>query len=569
MIVLGYNCYVFDSAACLFRDGKIIAAAQEERFCRRKGTGEFPKLAIDYCLKEAGISIDDVDHVAFYWDPLIGLPQRFIQILKGFPRTLNFWSSHSGKWWSLFRAEQELRREFPSVQGKSKFKFHNVKHHISHAAGTFFISPFEESCILVMDGSGEISSTSLAIGKKDQIETLEEVPFPHSMGYLYVSLTHYLGFKPDSDEYKVMALTSMGESSEYYEKFCDIIKLKDNGLYEFDLSYFNYQKGIREPWVSQKFIKEFGPLRKKGEELTDRHRNIAWALQKRLQDVALHAADYMYEKSKIPNLVLGGGCALNCVMNEFLQQNSKFENVWVVPAPNDAGTGIGAATWVFSHQLKRPRKYVMDSAYLGPEFSNEECKEALDRQNIEAQHFTEDQLVKEVAQLISQGQVVGWFQGRAEFGPRALGNRSILADPRRQDMKDILNAKIKHRESFRPFAPAVKEDKVQDYFKNGRPLPFMVFVVPIQPDKIEQIPAVSHSDGTARVQTVSPQSNPKFYSLIDAFDQLTGTPMLVNTSFNDSGEPIVNTPDDALRSFRATNLDYLVLGDYLISRNSL
>jgi carbamoyltransferase len=569
MVILGYNCYVFDSAACLVVDGKVVAAVQEERLTRKKGTGDFPENAIRYCLDSQGLSIDDVDQVAFYWQPLLGIHHRFIQIFKNLPHSLNFWSSHSDKWLSMFFAEKELRKRFPSKNKKSKFHFRNVPHHIAHAAGSFFISPYEKSAILVMDGSGEITSTSLAVGSADQIKILKEIPFPHSMGYLYVALTHYLGFKPDSDEYKVMALASMGERSVYYDEFCKIIQLKESGGYRFDLSYFNYQKGIKSPWVSQKFIDIMGPLREKNSKLEKRQYDIAWALQKRLEDVSLHCAEFLHEQTGLETLSIGGGCGLNCVMNEVLRQKSSFKNIWAVPAPHDAGTSIGAALWVQNHILKQPRKYIMEDAYLGPSFSDEAIESVLRDQSIPFVKLEDKELFESVAEFIAEGKVIGWFQGRSEFGPRALGNRSLLADPRRDDMKDIMNKKIKHREAFRPFAPACLEEKVKDYFVEGRKLPFMVFVLSAKKEVASKIPAVVHTDGTSRVQTVNKTQNPRFYSLISAFEKKTGIPMLLNTSFNDSGEPIVNTPAEALRTFKATNLDCLVLGSYLVLRKEI
>ncbi len=569
MVILGYNCYVFDSAACLVVDGQVVAAVQEERLTRKKGTGDFPEKAIQYCLDSQGLSIDDVDHVAFYWQPFLGIHHRFFQIFKNLPHSLKFWGSHSDKWLSMFSTEKELRKRFPSKNKKAKFQFHNVPHHIAHGAGSFFISPFEESAILVMDGSGEITSTSLARGKSDQIDILKEIPFPHSMGYLYVSLTHYLGFKPDSDEYKVMALASMGERSVYYDEFCKIVQLKEGGEYRFDLSYFNYQKGIKDPWVSQKFIDIMGPLRKKNEELEKRHYDMAWALQKRLEDVSLHCADFLHQETGLETLSIGGGCGLNCVMNEVLREKSSFKNIWAVPAPHDAGTSIGAALWVQNHVLKKPRKYIMENAYLGPSFGDKAIESVLKNQSIPFTKLEDDKLFESVADLIAEGKVIGWFQGRSEFGPRALGNRSLLADPRRDDMKDIMNKKIKHREAFRPFAPACLEEKAKEYFIEGRKLPFMVFVLSAKKEMASKIPAVVHTDGTSRVQTVNKTQNPRFYSLISAFEKKTGVPMLLNTSFNDSGEPIVNTPGEALRTFKATNLDCLVLGSYLVLRKDI
>lgn len=570
MLILGFNCYVFDSAACILRDGKLIAAAQEERFCRRKGTGEFPKNAIQFCLDEAGVTIDDLDHVGFYWQPYHGFHKRIAQLISVIPYSLNFWGSHYSKWTSLVRAEGELRKQFPSARlSKSRFEFHRVRHHLAHAAGSFFVSPYEKAAIMVFDGSGEIHSTSLLMGEGNRIQTLKSVQFPHSMGYVYVALTHYLGFKPDSDEYKVMALASMGEESQFYETFKKIVRLESEGRFSLDLRYFNFHKGIRDPWVSKRFIREFGPLRIPNSSIETRQQNIAWALQRRLEDVVLHSADYLYRETQAEALVLSGGCMLNSVMNERLYNDSKFTNVWTVPAPNDAGTSIGAAMWVHNCIHNRPRNSIFDSAYLGPQFSESEIENILEIHRLPIQKLDQETLLQQTAKDLAEGKVIGWFQGRAEFGPRALGNRSILADPRSEEMKGILNAKIKHRESFRPFAPAILEHRAKDYFVKARRLPFMLFVLPVRTEKRLEIPAVIHEDGTARVQTVTAEDNPLFYGLIEEFSRLTGVPALLNTSFNDAGEPIVNSPEDAIKSFQRTNLDLLVLGSYLIYREDL
>jgi carbamoyltransferase len=565
LIILGFCAYVFDSAACLIIDGELIAASQEERFTREKNTGDFPKESIDFCLKKVGITIEDVDHVAFYWEPFLGLKERVLQIFKGLPHTLNFWNSHSSKWLSMVLAENELKKNF---KGKHRFTFHNINHHISHAASTFLVSPYEKANIIVMDGSGEIVSTSFGYASDRDIDLPHQIKFPESMGYVYVSLTQYLGFKPDSDEYKVMALASMGQESKYYDLFKDVINLEEDGHYSINLKYFNYQLGIREPWVSKKFIKEFGPIRmaNSSEDLTQRHFDIAWALQKRLEDVAIHMANILYEKNPCDNLVISGGCALNCVMNEKLLQKTPYKNVWTNSAPHDAGTCIGAAMYVHNNILDRPRTFQYNSALWGAEYTEIEIEKVIKANNYAYQTFTEEELYKKAAQVISDGAIIGWFQGRTEFGPRALGNRSILADPRTIEMKEKINARIKHREEFRPFAPAILEEHSHDFFKISRKIPFMTSVVEANTEKLDKMQAVIHFNNTSRVQTVEEEVNPKFYKLIKAFYNITNTPLLLNTSFNDNGEPIVNSPEDALKSFRKTNLDYLFIGNFLIEK---
>jgi carbamoyltransferase len=566
MLILAYNGYVFDSAACLVRDGELLSAVQEERFVRRKFTGEFPEQSIRYCLEQAGATLADVDHVAFYWEPFHQLHRRLGQIASTLPASLRYWSSHSGKWWSMLRTESELVRRIAPPGARLRHRFHFVRHHLAHAASAFFVSPWERAAILTLDGAGEMSSGVLASGEDRRIEILREVRYPHSMGYVYVSLTHYLGFTPDSDEYKVMALASYGGPSRYYDLFREIITLRPDGGFSVDSRYFAYQTGRRDPWVSDRFVEEFGPLRKRGEPVAERHQAIAWALQRRLEDVALHAARTLHATTKARHLCLAGGVALNSVMNQRLRAEGPFEDVFVPPAPNDAGTPIGAAYYVRHQVLGEPRSYVFRSPYLGPEHSDEACAAALREAGLESELLDEESLAARVAALLAEGRIVGWYQGRMEIGPRALGNRSILADPRRADMQDIVNERIKHREPFRPFAPAVLEEAAGEFFLDARPLPYMIFVLPVRAEKRDVIPAVVHVDGTARVQTVSRELNPRFHRLIAAFGARTGVPVLLNTSFNDNGEPIVESPAAAVRSFRSTNLDHLVLGRRLVTR---
>lgn len=578
MYILGFCAYVFDSSACLIKDGEIIAAAQEERFTRVKNTGDFPLHAIKFCLSHANISIEEVDHVTFYWQPFVGLTDRILQIIKGIPHTLNFWDSHSDKWMDMVKAKKTLKEHFP---GKHKFEFHNIRHHNAHAASTYFVSPFKEANLIVMDGSGEIECTSLGTAQENKINLYKKLKFPHSLGYLYVALTHYLGFKPDSDEYKVMAMASMGEESHYYDLFKKIITLTNDGLYKFDLSYFNFQKGIRNPWVSKKFIAEFGPLRIREPNslvntgpLEKRHYDIAFALQKRLEDVAIHMATKLYEESPHPHLLLSGGVALNCVMNEVLRKNTPYENVWTISAPHDAGTSLGGALYFYHQTLSNPRSYTYKTSALGPEFTDDEIEKAFQGlgeevlAQLKIQKLPHEDLCDVASERLLKGEIVGWFQGRTEFGPRALGSRSILADPRSEEMKNKINAKIKHREAFRPFAPAILKEKAHLFFKieKEREIPFMTHVVQARQDKKEKIAAVVHFDGTSRVQTVDKKVSPLFYQLIQSFEDKTSIPALLNTSFNDNGEPIVNSPEDAFKSFQSTNLDCLFIGNYYVEK---
>lgn len=569
MYILAYNCYVFNAAACLLKDGDLIAYAQEERFTRKKHTGDFPIHSINYCLKEAGITINDVDYIGFHWQPFHKFHLRIAQVIKNFPKSLKMYNTYSGEWIHMVYAKKLFQKHFAAeLQNRTKpFKFFRVKHPICHAASAFLVSPFKEAAILTMDGSGEIASTTISVGEGNTIKTIKEINFPHSLGYIFVAITHYLGFMPNSDEYKLMSLKSYGQQDHFYDEVKQIIQLTSPGEYSVDLSYFNYDKGIRDPWVSEKFIKIFGPIREQDEPITSRHENIAWAFQKRLEDVAMHIAKYIYDETKKDYLCIAGGTALNSVMNGKLLKDGPFKDIFVQPAANDAGTCIGSAYYIYNTILNNPRNFVFNTAYLGPKFNNEEIKVLLDSKGVKYKYFEkEDELLNNTAKLIADGNVIGWFQGRMELGPRALGARSILADPRRQDMQDILNLKVKHREGFRPFAPSVLEEYAQEYFDCDRPSPYMLFVVDVKKDMHDKVPAITHVDGTARFQTVNKLQSPRYWKLIKEFQELTSVPVVVNTSFNVMGEPIVCSPEEALRCFQSTGIDHLVVENFIIEK---
>ncbi len=564
MYILGFNCNVYNSAACLIKDGEIIAAAQEERFTREKNTGDFPKYSIEYCLREAGIGLGEVDHVSFHWRPFHHFPRRLLQIASGLPDSVRFLNSHGGRFMQMVTAPQILARHFPVPVGQRKYRFHRVHHHVCHGSSAFFCSPYDEAAILTVDGSGEMASSTLGIGRGQSVRLIQETFFPHSLGYLYVAMTHYLGFRPDSDEYKVMALASYG-TPDLYDRFSRLVRLEKGGQYSLDLSYMAYQKGIRDPWVSKRFVDEFGPPRRAGEPMEKRHEDIAWALQRRFEETVLHMAAELYRKTGIKNLCYAGGSALNSVLNRRLQTETEFTSVFVQPAANDAGTAIGSALFTYNQVCRSPRRVPMKHAYLGPAYNEAQCKEALDRAGVAYARLEGKELLSKTVKLIAQGAVVGWMQGRMEMGPRALGNRSILADARRADMKDIINEKVKHREGFRPFAPAVLEERAQEFFEMPvASSPYMLFVYGIKAGAMGSVPAVAHVDGTARVQTVKRDVNPIFYDLIDAFGKETGVPVLLNTSFNVMGEPIVCSPEDAVRCYLSTGIDALVLGPFVV-----
>ncbi len=566
MYILGFNCYVFNSAACLVKDGQLVAAAHEERFNRRKTSGEFPREAISYCLRQAGITLEDVDFVGFHWEPSYRFHRRIGLILRYLPESLRYYGSHAGRFGKMLLAEHELARKLADCA--PRYRFQRVRHHVCHAASAYLLSPFEEAATLTVDGSGEMASATFGVAEGNRITLTDEIDYPHSLGYLYVALTHYLGFIPDCDEYKVMALASFGEP-EYYEAFKRIVTLHGNGRYRFDLSYFNYHKGKRNPWVSGKFIKTFGPLRRRDEPLTQRHLNIAWALQRRLEDAVFHMIAHLRRTTGKRNLCFAGGSSLNSVLNGRLRREAPFDDIFVQPAGNDAGTCLGAAYYIYNVRLGYPRNYTLEHLYLGPEFTDEECRQALLRHEVAYEELPPEELVRRTAALIADGEVVGWFHGRMEMGSRALGSRSILADPRRPEMKDVLNAKVKHREPFRPFAPSVLEEAAGEYFEDAGASPFMSYVLRIRPSKLSVIPTVAHVDGTARVQTVSRVHAPRYWALIKEFDRLTGVPMVVNTSFNVMGQPIVCTPQEALDCFLSTGIDHLVLNNFLVRKDAL
>jgi len=562
MYILGISCYYHDAAACLIKDGKLIAAAEEERFTRKKHDSSFPINAIDFCLKEANISSKELSFIGFYEKPLLKFERILSQHLEMFP--YSFWSFYKTipNWLS-----EKLR--IPKII-KKKLKYKGdilfIDHHLAHASSSFLVSPFKNAAILTVDGVGEWTTTAIGYGKENEIRLLKEVKFPHSIGLLYSTVTAHLGFSVNNSEYKIMSLAAYG-TPLYYDKFMKIVDLKEDGSYMLDMDYFDYHFRLKMP--GKKFVKEFGPIRKPNEELTQHHKNIAASLQKVTEDVLFKILNYLYEETKCENLCMAGGVALNSVANGKIKKNTKFKNIFIQPASSDAGTSLGVAFYIYNSVLNNKRNCIMDSVYLGPEFYNNKIQSFLDSNKINYKKLKdENELVKETAKLIYQNNVIGWFQGRMEFGPRALGNRSILANPCNPQMKKILNEKVKHREEFRPFAPVIIEEKVKEYFdidkKDER---FMLFVYPIKESKRKLIPPVNHVDGTARLQTVNKEQNLLYYNLIREFEKLSKVPVLINTSFNIRGEPIVCTPEDAYKCMMGTEIDYLILNNFLIKRN--
>lgn len=575
MYILGINAYHADSSAAIFKDGIMIAATEEERFRRVKHWAGFPSDAIKFCLNEAGVTIDQIEHIAIGRDPKAKFWKKVMFALSH-PRiglsTVIDRFDNSKKIASL---ELEFVKLFPNANAENiRQKIHQVEHHRAHLASAFFASPFDEAALLSIDGSGDFTTTMLGIGKGNHIEVLDSIDFPHSIGIFYSSMTQYLGFPHYGDEYKVMGLAPYGEP-EYIDKLRKLVILKDNGLFELDLSYFNATKsGVVSygedhiPVVADLFgpkIEElFGPSRKKEDALTQYHKDIAASVQRFTEEIIFHLLNHLEKRTGLTKICIAGGVAQNSVANGKITSNTSFKEVYIPSAGHDAGISMGAALYVCNHVLNQERKPAIWSAYTGSKFSNEEIEAFLKSRNIVYTRYEDEELYEVVANRLVNAGVVGWFSGRAEFGPRALGARSILADPSRQDAKDLLNSKIKRRESFRPFAPSILEEYVHEYFQLSDRVPFMEKVFPVKPEKRSIIPAVTHVDGTGRLQSVNKEVSPRYYRLIDTFREKTGIPILLNTSFNEN-EPIVNSPEHALDCFLRTNMDMLVLENCVIT----
>jgi carbamoyltransferase len=595
MYTLGISALYHDSAAALLRDGDIVAAAQEERFTRKKHDSGFPQRALEYCLGEAEIGIDDVDCVAFYDKPFLKFERLLETYLAFAPAGFRSFRMAIPVWLreKLFQKDL-IKRELKTLSGDDDLgrKLIFSEHHLSHAASAFFPSPFESALVLTMDGVGEWATTSVALGNGNRLEVVRELHFPHSLGLLYSALTYYLGFKVNSGEYKVMGLAPYGEP-----KYADLIRdnlidIKPDGTFRLDQSYFEYCTGLR--MTNTRFDALFGePARTPEKLLTPFHMDVAASLQAVTEDIILRLTRSLARETGAKNLCLAGGVALNCVANGKVLRQADFERIWVQPAAGDAGGALGAAMVGYHLHRGQPRHVAhnrldaMNGAYLGPSFSQPEIERRLTAAGGKFTRLSEDALIGTVAKALADGKAVGWFQGRMEFGPRALGARSILADARSPAMQKQLNLKIKYRESFRPFAPSVLREDVADWFEIDDDSPYMLMVADVLParrramtaseaalfgiDKLNvprsDIPAVTHVDYSARIQTVHQESNPRYYALLSAFKQETGCPVLVNTSFNVRGEPIVCTPEDAFRCFMGCELDVLAVGDCLLLKS--
>ncbi len=576
MHILGINAYHPDSSAAIIKDGRLVAAAEEERFRRIKHFAGFPIDAIRYCVKEAGLSIKSVDFIAIPRCPTARLFKKIFYGVKIPALALRRLSA----WGKTFGVARELSQAFGVGEDEIRAKVIKVEHHAAHIASSFFVSGFGEAALLSIDALGDFASTMWGNGRDNKIEISGETTFPHSLGFYYTAITQYLGFLDFGDEYKVMGLAAYGEAA-FEDEFKKILKLKEGG-FELGLEYFLHHKKMIDmsfkdgrPEVAQIFSsyleERLGKRRIPEEPIEKRHRDIAASLQKRLEEAICHILNSFNSAST--NLCLAGGVAFNCVANGKILSDTPFKNIYIPPAAGDAGLAIGAAYYLWNKLLNKPRTFFMKHAYWGPQFARDEIAGKIDEKfngpqykNYLVEHIdNHDELCRQVAGFIAEGKVVGWFQGRMEWGPRALGNRSILADPRREEMKDVLNERIKHRAPFRPFAPSILEEDLEDYFETNHPSPFMLFAYRVRKDKLGLIPAVVHKDLTARVQTVNSDTNPLYWKLINEFKKLTGIPVLLNTSFNEN-EPIVYRPEEAIECFLRTGMDILVIGDYLIQR---
>jgi carbamoyltransferase len=588
--VLGISAFYHDSAAAIIVNGEIIAAAQEERFSRKKHDANYPKNAINYILKEANLKLSEVDHVVFYEKPFLKF-ERLLETYVGFsPSGFRSFSMSMPSWLSeklfqkkiLFDALKEQDNNFNDL---TKINF--SEHHLSHAASAFFSSPYDEAVILTLDGVGEWATSSVSLGKNNKINILKEIHFPHSLGLLYSAFTYFLGFKVNSGEYKVMGLAPYGESKFKSIILDKLIDVKEDGSFRLNMDYFNYATGLT--MTNDKFAKLFNMKRREPEnKLLQIHMDIAASIQSVTEEIILKITRFLFKEFNIPNLCMAGGVALNCVANGKILKQGLFKNIWIQPASGDAGGALGAAQVFYYQELDNKREILktdsMKGSYLGPHFTDDEVENELKKCGANYKKLNLDQIIKDTAKALSEEKVVGWFQGRMEFGPRSLGNRSIIADSRSEKMQKNLNLKVKYRESFRPFAPAVLFEKVSEWFETNSASPYMLLVADIKKSKQLQtkneqknlfgidklnikrssIPSVTHVDYSARIQTVHHETNPTFYKLIEEFERITKFPVLVNTSFNVRGEPIVCTTTEAFNCFMGTDLDVLVCNNFIL-----
>ncbi len=559
--VLGISCFYHDSAAALLKDGVLVAAGQEERFSRKRHDSGFPEKAIQYVLHEAGITADRLDAVGFYDKPLLKFERMLSTYIATFPRSFGSFRKAIPLWLhEKLWVPSIIRKQLKPYSGPILF----AEHHMSHAASCFLPSPFEEAAILTVDGVGEWATSSFGVGRGSDIQLFKEIRFPHSVGLLYSAFTYYLGFKVNSAEYKVMGLAPYGKPTHFERIMRDMVHLNEDGSFKLNMKYFSYDYGLR---MTNGAFDEFfgGPPRKPESWMTEREFDIAASVQKVCEEIVLKMARHLHEETGLDKLCMAGGVALNCVANGRVIRETPMKQLWVQPAAGDAGGAVGVAHYIYNTLHKRPRASAWTHAYLGPEFKDAEITRYLDSAGAKYETLSDAELPARTAKLLSEGNVIGWFQGRMEFGPRALGGRSILADPRDPKMRDTLNMKIKFREGFRPFAPSVLLDKASEWFEIDCDSPYMLLVAQVREGK-RTIPSVTHVDNSARLQTVTREEAPLYYETIREFERITGVPIVINTSFNVRGEPIVCTPRDAYLCFMRTNMDYLVVGHQVLDK---
>lgn len=584
-IILGLNAFHGDSSAVSLLDGRFVGGIEEERLNRIKHWAGFPSAAVRTVLEQGGASLGDVDVVAISRDPGAHLLEKALFAFRRRPGLAAIRSRLANH-----RKVQDVEARLGSVEPGVRLRarvFH-VEHHRAHLASAFFCSPFEEAVCLTVDGFGDFVSSMSAVGRGNRIELIDDILFPHSLGIFYTAITQFLGFPKYGDEYKVMGLASYGQPS-FLPKMREIVRLGDEGRFETNIDYFRHAtEGVTMSWedgepamgplFSERLVELLGPARQPGSELTERHHDIASSLQAMYEEAFFHRLRWLEKKTGLKTLCLAGGCAMNSVANGKIFRETGFRDVFIQSAAGDAGTALGAALWAWHQEMGKPRGFVMEHSYWGPEYPEARVVEAI-RSGVSGfdgapgrvgeleirRAANDEELCRQTAEAIAAGEVVGWYQGRSEWGPRALGNRSIVVDPRRAEMKDVLNARIKRREPFRPFAPSILEERVGDYFEETYPDPFMIKVYPVKPARRGEIPAVTHVDGTGRLQTVSRTQNPRYWALIKAFEEKTGVPVVLNTSFNEN-EPIVNTPEEALACFLRTRMDRIVMGDWVVRR---
>ncbi len=560
MYILGVSCFYHDSSACLLKDGEIIAAAQEERFSREKNTSAFPIHSIRFCLERAGIDINQVEHIAYFEKPFLKFARVIQDHLRSWPFSWPAFSRAMPKWLAGRLSLPLTIEEELGYKGPVYF----VKHHLSHAASSFFPSGFEEAAIITADGVGEWATFSVGVGRGRSIEVFNEIHYPNSLGLLYTAVTVFLGFDAHGGEGKLMGLAGYGSPERYRKQIRDVVKIMPDGSFELNQEYFAFRAG-NQMW-SSKWVDVFGPPRDRNASWTQEHYDLAAACQDVVEEVILLNAKLLQQRTGLKNLCLAGGVTLNCVANAKILKTTDFEDIFVQPAAGDAGGAVGAALFVYHGLLKKSDRRKMDHAYLGPEFSDDEIESCLKKYSIQGKKLSQDDLCEYVGQAIADNKAIGWFQGRMEFGPRALGNRSIIGNAAFAGMKDILNSRIKKREAFRPFAPIVLQEHCSEYFDLKISSPYMLLAPTVHPDKQDAVPAITHVDGTARVQTCDETSNPLLRKLIRASARRTGVPVIINTSFNRKGEPVVCRPEHAIECFLGTQMDLLAIGSFVVEK---